>query len=227
MGRPLRPTSADVVYHVLNRANARRTLFRDDGDYTAFERVLTQACERASMRLLAYCVMPNHWHFVVWPRHDGDLSRFMNWLTLTHTQRWHQHRHTVGEGHVYQGRFKSFAVETNEYLLTVCRYVERNPVRAGLVERAEDWRWSSAGHCRRPGGMVPLSEWPMARPGDWPDWVNRGETNEQLSAVRRSVTKGQPFGSPTWVEQRVAQWHLGPTVRARGRPKKELVNNGS
>ena len=87
MGRPLRPTSADVVYHVLNRANARMTLFDDEGDYKAFERVLGQACERGHMRLLAYCVMPNHWHFVLWPRHDGDLSRFMNWLTLTHTQR--------------------------------------------------------------------------------------------------------------------------------------------
>jgi putative transposase len=135
-----------VVYHVLNRANARRTLFDDDGDYAAFERVLAQACVRVSMRLLAYCVMPNHWHLVIWPRRDGDLSRFMNWLTLTHTQRWHQHRHTVGEGHVYQGRFKSFPVETSEYLLTVCRYVERNPIRAvlGLADlfRRTSGRWS-------------------------------------------------------------------------------------
>ncbi|MGH7486737.1 MAG: transposase [bacterium] len=92
--------------------------------------MLAQACVRVSLQLLVYCVMPNHWHLVVWPRHDGDLSRFMNWLTLTHSQRWHQYRHTVGEGHVYQGRFKSFPVETNDYLLTVCRYVERNPVRA-------------------------------------------------------------------------------------------------
>lgn len=147
----------------------------------------------------------------------------MNWLTLTHTQRWHQHRHTVGEGHVYQGCFKSFLVETNEYLLTVCRYVERNPVRAGLVERAEQWRWSSAGT----RGSAALQEWPMARPVNWPDWVNQSETNEQLSAVRRSVTKGQPFGSPVWVGQMVAQWNLGATLRGRGWPKKELMNNGS
>jgi putative transposase len=223
MGRSLRPTSANVVYHVLNRANARRMLFDDDGDYVAFERVLVQACARVAMRLLAYCVMPNHWHLVVWPRHDGDLSRFMNWLTLTHTQRWHQHRHTVGEGHVYQGRFKSFPVETSEYLLTVCRYVERNPVRAGLVERAEQWRWSSAGiH-----GPVLMHEWPMERPSEWLDWVNEGETNEQLSTVRRSVIKGQPYGSEPWVEQMVTQWNLGATLRERGRPKKELVINGS
>ena len=223
MGRSLRPTSADVVYHVLNRANARMTLFEDDGDYVAFERVLGQACERVSMRLLAYCVMPNHWHFVVWPRRDGDLSRFMNWLTLTHTQRWHQHRHSVGVGHVYQGRFKSFPVETNEYLLTVCRYVERNPVRAGLVERVEQWRWSSAGT----RGSVPSHAWPMERPADWPDWVNEGEPTEQLSAVRRSLIKGQPYGSESWVERMVTQWNLGATLRERGRPKKELANNGS
>jgi putative transposase len=211
------------VYHVLNRANARRPLFDDDGDYAAFERVLAQACERVSMRLLAYCVMPNHWHLVIWPRRDGDLSRFMNWLTLTHTQRWHQHRHTVGDGHVYQGRFKSFPVETSEYLLTVCRYVERNPVRACLVERAEHWRWSSAGN----RGSVPLHTGPMERPTDWSDWVNEGEMTEQLSAVRKSVTKGKPFGNPPWVEQMVTQWNLGATLRARGRPKKELVKNGS
>lgn len=223
MGRPLRPTSADVAYHVLNRANARTPLFEEDGDYAAFQRVLAQACERVAMRLLAYCVMPNHWHLVVWPRRDGDLSRFMNWLTLTHTQRWHQHRHNVGEGHVYQGRFKSFPVETSGYLLTVCRYVERNPVRAGLVARTDQWRWSSAGM----RDSVPLHAWPMERPATWVEWVNEEEAAEQLRAMRRSVTKGQPFGSPPWVEQMVAQWSLGATLRERGRPKKERVNNGS
>ncbi len=222
MGRPLRAASADIAYHVLNRANARQRLFDDDGDYAAFERVLAQACERVAMRLLAYCIMPNHWHLVVWPRRDGDLSRFMNWLTLTHTQRWHQHRHSVGEGHVYQGRFKSFPVETSEYFLTVCRYVERNPMRAGLVARAEHWRWSSAGT----RGVVPLHEWPMARPVDWLDRVNEGEATEQVNAIRKSVTKGQPYGSEPWVERMVRQWNLDATLRARGRPKKKLVDNG-
>jgi putative transposase len=223
MGRPLRTASGDIVYHVLNRANARMTLFEDDGDYVAFERVLAQACERVSMRVLAYCVMPNHWHLVVWPQRDGDLSRFMNWLTLTHTQRWHQHRHTVGEGHVYQGRFKSFPVETSEYLLTVCRYVERNPVRASRVERAQQWRWSSAGT----RGSVPVHEWPVERPANWLLWVNTDELEKQIEAVRRSVVKGQPYGSESWVDQMVMQWNLAATLRGRGRPKKEFVNNGS
>src|SRR6266850_1096513 len=95
------------------------------------------------MRVLAYCVMPNHWHLVLWPRADGDFSHYVGWLTLTHTQRWHAYQHTVGTGHLYQGRFKSFPVQTDEHVLTVCRYVERNPVRAGLVPQAEHWRWGS------------------------------------------------------------------------------------
>ena len=223
MGRPLRTSVGEVVYHVLNRANARRLLFEDDGDYASFEQVLAQACSRAALRLLAYCVMPNHWHLVVWPRKDGDLSRFMNWLTLTHTQRWHQHRHSVGEGHLYQGRFKSFPVETNEYLLMVCRYVERNPVRAGLVERAEQWQWSSAGR----SGLVPVHTWPIERPSDWHDLVNVDEQQEQIEAVRRSVVKGQPYGREAWVQQMVRRWNLGATLRGRGRPKKEVGNNGS
>ena len=105
------------------------------------------------MRLLAYCVMPNHWHLVLWPREDGDLSTFVGWLTLTHTQRWHAHRHSVGSGHVYQGRFKSFLVESDEHLWTVCRYVERNAFRAGLCERAEQWRGRAFGGAGRRRGM--------------------------------------------------------------------------
>ncbi|TKS63676.1 MAG: transposase [Nitrospira sp.] len=190
MGRPLRPTAADVVYHVLNRANSRMTLFEDAGDYAAFERVLTQACERISMRVLAYCVMPNHWHLVVWPRQERDLSRFMNWLTLTHTQRWHEHRHTVGEGHVYQGRFKSFPVETSEYLLTVCRYVERNPVRAGLVERAEHWHWSSA----NARNVIAGHEWPIERPADWRQWVNMDELHEEIARSAAVPSRDNPTG---------------------------------
>src|SRR5271165_1259391 len=108
MGRPQRQDEGGFVYHVLNRGNGRMTLFEKAGDYEAFERVLSEAGNRMEMRLLAYCLMPNHWHLLLWPRGDGDLSRFVGWLTLTHTQRWHAHRHNAGTGHVYQGRYKSF-----------------------------------------------------------------------------------------------------------------------
>jgi REP-associated tyrosine transposase len=137
MGRPRRAAEGGYVYHVLNRANARMTIFANDGDFEAFERVLLEAVERTSTRLLAYCVLPNHWHLVVWPQTDGELSRFAGWLTLTHTQRWHAHTGSIGTGHVYQGRFKSFPVEEDEHFLAVARYVERNALRAGLARSAE------------------------------------------------------------------------------------------
>ncbi len=125
MGRPQRAAVGGYVYHVFNRANGRLPIFESEEDYEAFEQVLVAAVERTETRLLAYCVMPHHWHLVVWPREDGELSRLVGWLTLTHTQRWHAQRRSAGSGHLYQGRFKSFPIEADGHFLAVARYVER------------------------------------------------------------------------------------------------------
>ena len=169
MGRAKRAEDGGAVFHVLNRANARATIFQTPEDYAAFERVLQEAVERVGMRVLAYCVMPNHWHLVVWPRQDGDLSKFMGWLTLTHTQRWHASHGTVGTGHLYQGRFKSFPMQADEHFLTVCRYAERNALRANLVSLAEDWRYGSLYHRlqKTEFAQAVLSEWPVPQPRQW------------------------------------------------------------
>jgi putative transposase len=145
MPRRARSIIGGYVYHVLNRANGRLRLFKKDGDFAAFEQVVSEARERVPLRILGYVVMSNHWHFVVWPRQrrDGEVTDFFRWLTLTHSQRWHAHHGTSGMGHIYQGRFKSFPIAADEHFLKVLRYVERNPLRAGLVSRAEDWRWGS------------------------------------------------------------------------------------
>src|SRR5260370_34174209 len=123
MGRPHRTQAGGLVYHVLNRANRRAPIFNESGDYGAFFRALADAQAEHPMRLLAYCVLPNHWHLVLWPEQDRSLSPFVGWLTLTHTQRWHAYRGSAGLGHLYQGRFKSFAVEADDHLLALCRYV--------------------------------------------------------------------------------------------------------
>ena len=143
MGRSRRIAQGNLIYHVLNRANDRKIIFHKNSDYEAFERIMVEVQMRIPMRILAWCLMPNHWHLVLWPTFDGQLSEYMRLLTLTHTQRWHAHYQSAGSGHLYQGRFKSFIVESDAYLLIVCRYVEQNPLRAKLVRRAEDWRWSS------------------------------------------------------------------------------------
>ena len=108
MPRPRRATEGGLIYHTLNQANARLAILGRDADYAAFERVLRQAVARFDMRLLAYCVMPNHFHLLLWPRENSDLSVFMRWLTMTHTQRWLAHPRTAGTGHLYQRRYKSF-----------------------------------------------------------------------------------------------------------------------
>jgi putative transposase len=196
MGRLRRAAEAGYIYHVLNRANARTTIFESDQDYAAFEHVLAQAVERSQMRLLAYCLMPNHWHLIVWPHVDGELSRFVSWLTLTHTQRRHTHRGTVGFGHLYQGRFKSFPVQEDEHFYAVARYVERNALRANLVRQAEQWRWGSL--YRWQHGTINdkpvLAPWPLPRNADWIEYVNTPQSDAELAVLRRSVLRGAPFG---------------------------------
>jgi len=223
MGRPQRASQGGTVYHVLNRANARLPIFEKDNDFEAFERILAEAVERYEMRLLAYQLMSNHWHLVLWPKKNGDLSRFTGWLTLTHTQRWHAHRGSAGSGHVYQGRFKSFPVQDNEHLLTVCRYVERNALRAGLVRRAEDWRWGSLWRYVN-GNRAErslLSPWPVRRSGNWVDRVNEPQTEAELASLRRCIQRGSPFGNDDWTTKAITRFNLEATIRPRGRPKKE------
>ena len=126
-----------------NRANFRARLFRTDAHYEDFLGIVEEALAFVPMRILAYCLMPNHWHLVVHPRADGDLARFLQRLTMTHTQRYHARTGTVGYGHLYQGRYKSLPVESDSHFLALVRYVERNAQRAALVKKAEDWPWSS------------------------------------------------------------------------------------
>jgi putative transposase len=227
MGRPRRAAEGGIIYHTLNRANARLAIFADDGDFDAFVRVLTQAVAQHSMRLLAYCVMPNHFHLLLWPREDGDLSEFMAWLTLTHTQRWHAHHHTTGSGHLYQGRFKSFPVESDDHFLTVCRYVERNALRAGLVAQAENWRWGSlsqheASHSQTTEPL--LSPWPVERPLDWKMRVNIPMSPSEEDAMQRCIRRGQPYGSASWQKQTAARLGLESTFRSQGRPSRKTPN---
>ena len=211
-----------ICYHVINRGNGRRAVFHKDGDYQAFVKAIAHACIEVPMRVLGYCLMPNHFHLVVWPEKDGALSQWMHWVLNTHVRRYHQHYHS--SGHIWQGRFKDFPIEADEHLLTVLRYVERNPVRANLVRSAQQWPWSSA----RPVGEDPaaarfLVPGPVNRPRNWLEWVNEPLRAAELAALRQCVNRRAPFGSAIWVQKAAERLGLQSTLRPRGRPRKRVV----
>lgn len=210
-----------MLLHVLNRGVGRMRIFCADKDFEAFQRVVEETLRVAPIRLCAYCWLPNHWHFVLWPEHDGDLSRFMQRMANMDTQRWQRAKLRVGYGHLYQGRFKSFPIEGDEHFYAVVRYVERNALRAGLVARAENWRWGSLHHRLKPacGGLPCI--WPLPLPSDWTEYVNTPQTEAELEAIRRCVRRGSPYGNAIWGTEVAERLGLQSTLRRRGRPHKE------
>ena len=174
MGRPHRVTKDDGIYHVFNRAAGRRTLFDDDRDYRRFAKLLKETQTKVSLRILAYCLMPNHWHLVVWVFTGQSLTDYMHRLTTTHGRQHNEDRDMAGFGHVYQERFRTVEVESDRQLLTVLRYVESNPRAAGLVKQAQEWKWSSAYQHERDRIGPNIDTSPVTRPSTWLDLLNQG-----------------------------------------------------
>ena len=218
MSRRPRRVIAGIWYHVMNRAAGRVLLFDHPSDYAAFIDVLKEAHERVPIHLVAYCVMPNHWHLILRPKHDVGLSQFMHWLTVTHAQRWHGFHRTSGRGALYQGRFKAVPIQSDLHLLHACRYVERNALRVGLVARAEDWAWSSLWHRHRNCVDTILDPWPFPTPSDWTQSVNAYESEAELEALRRAIRRGAPVGDAAWRDRMAHELGLEHALRPRGRP---------
>ena len=223
MPRVKRITKGNIAYHALNRANGRLRIFKKPGDFEAFEEILAEGQERFDMRMCGYCIMSNHWHLVLWPKADGDLSAFMRWITQTHSQRWHGAHGTVGIGHLYQGRYKSFPVQSNAHYLTLMRYVESNPLKAKLVEKAGDWPWSSlairTGNTDKP---ITLCDSPVKLPKQWHRMVNNPAAMDEsaIKQIETSIQRGSPLGNDNWVAKIAGELGLESTLRPRGRPRK-------
>ncbi|MBX4197795.1 transposase [Candidatus Parcubacteria bacterium] len=217
MPRLPRIDMGDYIYHVINRGTARVQIFYTEEDYDLFELVLEEAQAKFGMRILAYCVMPNHWHLVIYPKEDGEISKFMKWLTGTHTQRWHAVHGTAGSGHIYQGRYKSFVVEDDKYLLDLIRYVESNPLHANLVNRAEEWKWSSLN--RRLEQCRYLSLLPTELPANYIESVNQGMSSNNMRKIQTSVVRSKPLGKDEWVQKMIERFKLQTSIRPRGRNK--------
>jgi putative transposase len=185
MPRRPRYASAPGFFHVINRSVRKTPLFQRPTDYRAFLAALDEGLRRHPARLVAYCVLPNHFHLVVGPIDPDRLSQLMHWVCTTHARRWHGHRKSIGQGPVYQGRFKAFAVQEAGVLVRVCRYVERNALEAGLVRRAQDWPWCSLSDRLRPTAELPLVTTPFLEHQGWIDYVNA-----PLTLAERLATPG-------------------------------------
>jgi putative transposase len=218
MPRTARASVGGLCYHALNRGNRRDTVFHKPGDYDAFVAAMADANVRGPMDVIGYCLMPNHFHLVLRPQADGDLGRWMQWLLTTHARRYHRHYGTTG--HVWQGRFKAFPVEDDDHLRTVLRYVERNPLRAELVTRAEDWRWSSLAAWREGGSLLCPGEPPLRDEG-WLARVNEPLSSGDLKRLRHAVERGRPFGGESWTQETAVRLGLESCLRPRGRPKRQ------
>jgi putative transposase len=214
MPRTIRASEGNLCYHVLNRGNGRAVVFHKDEDYVSFLDSMIESSIRLPMRVIAYCLMPNHFHLVVRPHGDGDLSRWMHWLMTTHVRRYLRHYQHLG--HVWQGRFKAFPTLDDEHLGLVVRYVERNALRARLVERAEDWPWGSMA-AERQGPRLDLDTFPLK--SDWSDLLNAPMSESDEEVIRLSITRDRPFGPQPWAEETAERLGLGYSLRPRGRPK--------
>ena len=228
MPRPPRADEAGAIYHAMNRGNARNPHLLQRRGFRSVRADRCGGLERFPVSLFAYQWMNNHWHMVLSPVEDGGMSAFVGWVTLTHTQRYHAYHRTTGCGHVYQGRYKSLPVEDDDHFLVVCRYVERNAVRANIVDRAEDYRWGSLWNWLGGNSVVPLSAWPVRRSSKWVERVNQPLTDAERTALSTqhptqcSIRNGR-VGS----ENRKATWsRINPST---SRPAKEVClvcNNG-
>jgi putative transposase len=220
MPRIARVAPGGIVQHVMNRAPARKRLFRDAADYEAFVNLLAEGTRRVpGVRLLGYCLMPEHWHLLVLPAKAGELSHFVRWVSTMHVRRQRQ-RAGDGPGEIYQSRFRNFPVQPDAHLLALLRFIESNPRRAKLVRKSEQWRWSSLKRAKSPDGKDLLSALPVRRPVNWSKIVNDPLEQKLEKQVREAIKRGRPFGDPAWVAKTASRLGLEFTLRPHGRPRK-------
>jgi putative transposase len=210
-------------FHVLNRGNHRQTLFHAPGEYGEFLELLTLSLSKFKVNLWGYCLMGNHWHMVVGVGQMSHLSRWMHWLGNKHVRTVHRRTSSLGGGHIYQGRYKSFPIQDEVYLYQVLLYVEANPLRARLVARAQDWPWSSLSQAPVYNGLVEiqrprLAPWDRGEP--WRSEVNQPLPPADLDTMRQSVVRGTPFGRSQWIDNLAKTAGMNSTVQPRGRPRK-------
>ncbi|KUR73809.1 transposase [Novosphingobium sp. Fuku2-ISO-50] len=221
MARLPRVVLPGIPHHITQRGNGRQPTFFEDGDYALYLDMLAAAADRAQVKIWSYCLMPNHVHIILCPQDEDGLWRTFGDLHRRYTGFINARRRTTG--HLWQGRFGSVAMD-EAHFVTALRYVALNPVRAGLVRKAQDWPWSStraliAGHSDHVVDVAPALE----RVGDFAAFLGQ-DFDEALTyaALRKAESIGRPIGSPEWLADMEARTGLTLAPQKRGpKPKRE------
>ena len=220
MPRVARIIARDYPYHVTQRGNYRQTVFESDTDYRQYLAWLKEYAEKYSLEIWAYCLMSNHVHFVCVPRKDDSLARTLNTLHMRYSQYYNRKKGITG--HLWQGRFYSCILD-ERHLYAAVRYVENNPIRAGLVQTPEDYPWSSArGHCGVVSDSILSNTCHLCDEiDDWSRYLKDAESPEVLERLRTSAMSGRPCGDENFRKDIEALLGRSLSVRPRGRPRKQ------
>jgi len=187
MARKRRRIIGGQIYHICNRVTEGKQLFGPPSEYDQWMRTLIEAMANYDFMVFAFCAMPTHWHLLVTAEKPKDLMRGMQWLGATHAIRLRRCHETVGRGAIYQGRYRSFWIKPGSLFWIITRYIERNPVRAGLVSNPLDWKWSSYG--QKGLRTVPLTKPPGDKPTAWNDLVNAGGSVQQERQIIERILR--------------------------------------
>ncbi len=187
MARPLRIEFPDALYHITSRGNRREDIYLGDKDRNTFLQILSQVCDRFNWVCHSYCLMSNHYHLMI-ETPEGNLSQGMRQLNGVYTQSFNRNHDRVG--HVFQGRYKAIVVQKESYLLELSRYIVLNPVRAGMVREAKDWRWSSY------LSTVGMAAIPACLRTDWLISCFAKRKKIAMERYRRFVSEGKNQASP-------------------------------
>ncbi len=218
MPRIARGLGDGIIYHILNRGNGKQTIFHNDNDYRVFIKIMKEAKKKYPIKIFSYCLMPNHFHFVLMPIQAEALSKFMQWLMTSYVRRYHSFYQT--SGHIWQGRFKSFSIQEDVYLFNVLRYIESNPVRVGLVKSAREWPWSSHLELINKKNFFLIDDLPLKLPCDWAQFVDNPIVEKETTELLGCIKRCSPYGAPEWKSKISKELGLESTLRPIGRPRK-------
>ena len=214
MPRIARGLAGGEIYHIINRGNRRAEVFHNAKDYEKFIELMKTAKKMVNVKLYSFVLMPNHFHFIIEPNEAEDLSKYMQWLLTSYVRYYNKTYKT--SGHLWQGRYKSFIVQRDNYFLTLLNYVEQNPQRAKLKQ----WKFVSSNSEINNF----LDKLPIEPPKNWEEIKKEVLNKKKKEKIDNSIQRQSPYGDDAWIIKTAQKYDIVSTTNPRGRPKKEIEN---